>query len=147
MKEDQYYLFVYGSLREGFHHPAHEYISRYFSFVAKGKIRGKLSDMGAYPAATPAEEAGFITGELYVIRNPEEFKWAIEQLDEYEGLFPEEDEGEKILFRREMTAVLIDNGEVRNAWVYWYNGDVSGRPVIESGDLLAYIAEKNNQQS
>jgi len=147
MKEDKHHLFVYGSLRKGFNHPAHEYITRYFDFVDTGKIQGQLNDMGEYPAATPCTESNFLTGELYVIRDIAEFNWALEQLDEYEGLFPEEDEGEKILFRREMTTIHTDNSGVRNAWVYWYNGDISGAPLIACGDLLAYIAEKNNQQA
>ncbi|MEP6844861.1 MAG: gamma-glutamylcyclotransferase family protein [Panacibacter sp.] len=142
MKQDQHHLFVYGSLRQGFHHAAHQYISRYFSFVYNGKIKGILSDMGDYPAATPCEEDNYIIGELYVINNEEEFNWAMEQLDEYEGLFPEVDEGEKVLFRREMTTVFTDCGETRLAWVYWYNNDVTGRPIIDSGDVIQYVKDK-----
>lgn len=145
MKQDQHHLFVYGSLRKGFHHAAHEYICKYFSFVSNGKIKGMLNDMGEYPAATATTEEHYIIGELYVINDEEEFGWAMEQLDEYEGLFPEEDEGEKALFRREMTQVFLDNGDIRYAWVYWYNGDVSGKPVIASGDVLQYLAEKYKQ--
>jgi hypothetical protein len=26
--------------------------------------------------------------------------------------------------------------------VYWYNGDVTGKPVIESGDVLEYLNNK-----
>jgi len=98
--------------------------------------------MGEYPAATPCDEEHYIIGELYEINNEEEFEWAIDQLDEYEGLFPEEDEGEKVLFRREMTPIFLDNGDIKNAWVYWYNGDVEGRPIIASGDVLQYIEER-----
>ena len=145
MKQDQYNLFVYGSLRQGFHHAAHQYISKYFSFVGNGKMKGVLSDMGEYPAATPCEDGHFIIGELYEINVEEEIDWALEQLDEYEGLFPEEDEGEKALFRREMTQIFLDNGDICHAWVYWYNGDVEGRPVIASGDVLQYLQEKYKQ--
>jgi gamma-glutamylcyclotransferase (GGCT)/AIG2-like uncharacterized protein YtfP len=145
MKQDEYNLFVYGSLRNGFHHAAHQYISKYFSFVCPGKIKGTLSDMGEYPAATPCDEEQYIVGELYAINNEEEFEWAIDQLDEYEGLFPEEDEGEKVLFRREKTQIFLDNGDTTHAWVYWYNGDVEGKPIIASGDVLKYLEEKYKQ--
>jgi len=145
MKQDQHHLFVYGSLRRGFHHAAHQYISKYFSFVRIGKIKGTLCDMGEYPAATPCDEEHYIIGELYAINNEEEFEWAIDQLDEYEGLFPEEDEGEKVLFRREITQVFLDNGDIQQAWVYWYNGDVEGKPIIASGDVLQYLEEKYKQ--
>jgi gamma-glutamylcyclotransferase (GGCT)/AIG2-like uncharacterized protein YtfP len=131
-----YHLFVYGSLRSGFHSPAYEYISRYFDLIGKAKVRGKLFDLGEYPAAVPAEDDHFITGELYKIRKEPEFSWAIGQLDDYEGVMPEE--GEKALYRRATTEVFMDNRIVK-AWVYWYNGNVEGRPLIISGDIMDYL--------
>jgi gamma-glutamylcyclotransferase (GGCT)/AIG2-like uncharacterized protein YtfP len=79
-----YYLFVYGSLLSGFQSPAYDYIRRYFTLISPAKIKGKLYDMGDYPAAVPATEDLFITGELYLIKNEPEFSWAMGQLDDYE---------------------------------------------------------------
>ena len=132
-------LFVYGSLRSGFHNPMYEYISRFFTVVGKAKVKGKLFDLGEYPAAIPADEDVFIIGELYVAKNQQEFSWAIGQLDDYEGLDVEE--GETPLYERKVTEVHI-NDKVTHAWVYWYNGDVSGKPVIASGDMLEYFKNK-----
>ena len=134
-----YKLFVYGSLRSGFHSTAFEYISRYFLFVSEAKIKGKLFDMGEYPAAIPTSENIFIVGELYTIKQENEFAWAIGQLDDYEGLNVEA--GEVQLYRRELTEVYFDN-QVTHAWIYWYNADVSGRPSIDSGDLIQYLQQK-----
>lgn len=134
-----YQLFVYGSLRKGFHSHAYEYISRFFSFVGEAKVRGKLFDMGSYPAGLPTNDNHFIIGELYKIKHENEFSWAIGQLDDYEGMSVESDEVQ--LYRREITEVNI-NGQVTHAWIYWYNGDISGRPVIPSGDILQYFQEK-----
>lgn len=134
-----YYLFVYGSLRSGFQSPAYEYISRFFSYVGEARIKGQLFDMGSYPAALPSGVSSYIKGELYKIKNESEFSWAIGQLDDYEGVSVEPDEIQ--LYRREITEVYHNN-EITRAWVYWYNGDVSGRPVIESGDLMQFIANK-----
>ena len=134
-----YQLFVYGSLRSGFHSPVYEYISRFFSFVGNAKVRGKLFDMGSYPAGLPTNESSFIVGELYKVNNPAEFSWAIGQLDDYEGVAVEPDEVQ--LYRREITEVYI-NGQMTHAWIYWYNGDVSGRHVIASGDLMEYLQGK-----
>ena len=134
-----YKLFVYGSLRSGFHSVAFEYISRFFSFVADAKVKGKLFDMGEYPAAIPTSENIFIVGELYTIKQENEFPWAIGQLDDYEGLNVEA--GEVQLYRRELTEVYFDN-QATHAWIYWYNADVSGRPSIDSGDLMKYIQGK-----
>ena len=132
-------LFVYGSLRSGFRSPAYEYISRYFDLVGEAKVKGKLFDLGEYPAAKPTDENKFIIGELYKIRNENEFGWAIGQLDDYEGVHVDADETQ--LYMRDITEVHIDN-KITNAWIYWYQGDVNDKPVIESGDVLQYMEQK-----
>jgi len=134
-----YQLFVYGSLRSGFRSPAYEYISRYFDLVGEAKVKGKLYDLGDYPAAKPTEENKFIIGELYKIRSENEFSWAIGQLDDYEGVHVGFDETQ--LYRRDITEVYIDN-KTTKAWIYWYHGDIDDRPLIESGDVLQYIEQK-----
>lgn len=133
-----YKLFVYGSLRSGFKSHAYEYISRFFSFDGIGKVKGKLFDMGTYPAAVPAVDA-FIVGELYTIKNDAEFSWAIGQLDDYEGVTAEP--GEIQLYRRELADVFIENTKT-TAWIFWYTGSVEGKPLIESGDLIQYLQQK-----
>ena len=134
-----YYVFVYGSLRSGFHSPAYQYISNYFNLFGEAKVRGKLFDTGEYPAAIPVQEDSFIKGELYLIKNENEFSWAIAQLDDYEGVVVEKDE--QPLYRREMVDVYI-NDAIVPGWIYWYNGDLSGKPVISSGDILDYLKKK-----
>ena len=134
-----YQLFVYGSLRSGFHSPVYEYISRFFKFIGEAKVEGKLFDMGSYPAGIATNDSSFIIGELYQGKNEHEFSWAIGQLDDYEGVTVEADEVQ--LYRREITDVHLNN-QVTQAWIYWYNGDVSGRTVIASGDMLEYLSTK-----
>jgi gamma-glutamylcyclotransferase (GGCT)/AIG2-like uncharacterized protein YtfP len=135
-----YQLFVYGSLRSGFRSPVYEYISRFFTFVGEARVRGKLYDLGEYPAALPVQEDSFIIGELYIIKQEDEFSWAIGQLDDYEGVNIEV--GEEKLYYRELADVLL-NDTVTRAWIYWFKGDVSGQPLITSGDLIQYMGEKN----
>jgi gamma-glutamylcyclotransferase (GGCT)/AIG2-like uncharacterized protein YtfP len=134
-----YHLFVYGSLRSGFRSPAYEYISRFFNFIGEARVKGKLFDMGSYPGAVPASDDAFIIGELYIIKDDSDFSWAIGQLDDYEGVNVESDEMQ--LYRRELADVFINN-EVIPAWIYWYSGNVNGRPEIVSGDLLEYLQHK-----
>ena len=134
-----YRLFVYGSLRSGFRSPVYEYISRFFHFVGEAKVRGKLYDLGSYPAGITTHEESFIIGELYEVNEENEFSWAIGQLDDYEGVNVESDEVQ--LYRREITEVYINN-ESTHAWIYWYYGDVSGRTMITSGDLMQYLHQK-----
>jgi gamma-glutamylcyclotransferase (GGCT)/AIG2-like uncharacterized protein YtfP len=141
MNESQLHtLFVYGSLRQGFQSEAYGYISRYFTFAGDAKVKGRLYDMGTYPAAQPGEDEAYIVGELYEIKDKAEFEWAIEQIDDYEGLNVEV--GETPLYRRSSTKALLADGSLVDAWVYWYNDSVEGKPVIESGDVLEYIKNK-----
>lgn len=134
-----YQLFVYGSLRSGFHSPVYEYISRFFKFIAEAKVKGKLYDLGSYPAGISTNDDSFIIGELYQAKNEHEFSWAIGQLDDYEGVSVEADEVQ--LYRREVVDVHL-NGSITKAWIYWYNGDVTGKPLIASGDMLEYMSRK-----
>jgi len=95
--------------------------------------------MGSYPAGICTDENCFIVGELYQAKNEHEFSWAIGQLDDYEGVAVEADEIQ--LYRREITEVHLNN-EITQAWIYWYNGDVTGKPFIASGDMLEYLSSK-----
>ena len=139
MEKPVYHLFVYGSLRSGFRSPAYEYISGYFNFIGDAKVKGKLFDMGSYPAAVPSDDDAYIIGELYSIRDETEFSWAIGQLDDYEGVNVESDEVQ--LYRRELTEIVAA-GNRMPAWIYWYNGDVNGKPAITSGDMMEYLKSK-----
>lgn len=136
---ESFFIFVYGSLRKGFQSEAYEYISRYFDLVGDAKVKGQLYDLGDFPAALPSFGEYFIIGELYKIKNEQEFSWAIGQLDDYEGLIVEQDEFP--MYKREITNVYI-NDQVIPAWVYWYNADISGKPLVPSGDILEYLKNK-----
>lgn len=136
-----YNLFVYGSLRSGFKSHAYEYISRFFSFVGDAKVKGKLFDLGTYPAGIPSSDESYIVGELYTIKHQPEFGWAIGQLDDYEGVAVESDEIQ--LYQRGLVDVIINDTATR-AWIYWYMGSVEGKPLIESGDMIQYLQQKNN---
>lgn len=139
MQQEIYQLFVYGSLRSGFHHPAYEYISKYFLLVGNATVQGQLFDMGEYPAAIPVFTGHYIKGELYALKHTDEFSWAIAQIDDYEGIYPEL--GELPLYRRDIATVHC-NGLMHSAWIYWYNGNVTGHLPIESGDVLEYLKQK-----
>ncbi len=133
-------LFVYSSLRTGFHQQAYEYLARFFSFVSMGKVNGTFRDSGTELIATPTSENTFIKGELYSLNKEDDLSWVFSQLDEYEGLIPAQDE--PILYRRELTSVYKDDGSITDAWIYWYDGDVSGKPVIDIDDVFEYLKSK-----
>jgi gamma-glutamylcyclotransferase (GGCT)/AIG2-like uncharacterized protein YtfP len=133
-------LFVYGSLRSGFQSPAYEYISRYFTLIGEGRVRGRLHDLGEYPAAKPTEDEAWIVGELYHVIHENELDWALAQLDDYEGVNPDYEEEQQ--YYRDQALVSFEGNQVP-AWIYWYRGDVSGKPVVPSGDMLQYLRDKN----
>src|SRR4051794_26293550 len=141
MIPDNIYLFVYGSLRKGFHHPAYEYVSSYFTFVTESKVKGRLYDLGEHPAAIPTTDENYIKGELYEAKNAEDFVWAIEQLDVYEGVDAEEGEGEP-LFKRELTEATHGNTTI-TAWIYWYNKSLANHNFIPTGDIMDVVERKS----
>jgi gamma-glutamylcyclotransferase (GGCT)/AIG2-like uncharacterized protein YtfP len=134
-----YHLFVYGSLRSGFQSTAYEYISRYFVLTGNAKVKGTLYDLGSFPAAKPGKEDSFIIGELYQLKQDNEFGWAFGQLDDYEGVNVAYDEVQ--MYYRAITDVYFDD-QVIPAWIYWYNGDVNNKPLIASGDMIEYLQQK-----
>lgn len=144
MASEIYQLFVYGSLLSGFHHPAYEYISGYFTLIGPARVQGKLYDMGEYPAAIPVNDDAWIVGELYQLNSKDEFDWAFSQLDDYEGVVP--DPGETPLYRREPVNVVIDDRDML-AWIYWYNRDINDKPAIVSGSVLQYRDDQQKRQS
>src|SRR5438270_11343764 len=102
-----YRIFLYGSLRSGFHNTFYNYISRHFILDGLGSVQAKLYDLGEYPGAVPCTEDYFITGELYHISQYEQFELIMKQLDDYDGLFVATNEAP--LFRREAVHVLFQN--------------------------------------
>lgn len=124
------YIFVYGTLRRDAGHRAHGYIERFFVWVGKGSVKGKLFDAIEYPAGVPTNEECRIVGELYKLKEAEDFDRAMRVLDEYEGCY----DGPS-LFRRAMADVMMNDGIVK-AWIYWYNRPVTGMRWIKSGDFL-----------
>ncbi|MEO6135228.1 MAG: gamma-glutamylcyclotransferase family protein [Ginsengibacter sp.] len=138
-------LFVYSSLRKGFQQADYDYIAEFFSFISDAKVEGTLSILNHVPVATNGATNTFIKGELYEIKNEQNISYVMGQLDGYEGLVVEENEIP--LYRRELTKVFLNDGSESEAWVYWYNGDVSGLPIIPSGDVFDFIEIFRNSHS
>jgi len=108
-------LFVYGTLRRGFR--LHHHLKRLGAqFVASGKVRAELFDLGEFPGARASSKPGkTVVGELYRLHKVVN---SLQVLDEIEGFSPRNPE--KGMFQRGTTAVTLPNGERRRAWIYWY---------------------------
>ena len=122
------FLFVYGTLLRGFASLESWQRRVRAEFAGRGRIKGKLYDLGEYPGAITDSEH-LVRGELYELRNPGN---AVKILDEYEWYSPLHPE--RSLFVRAVTPVVMDNGGEKEAWVYFYNGQVDERKLIAGGD-------------
>ncbi len=104
-------LFVYGTLRKG---SSQHSLLRQGRFAGTGTIRATLYDLGTgFPAAVEEGTRALTEGELYEI--PQDL---LDELDEYEGYYPDGSE-ESLYDRREMR-VRTRQGDVP-AWVYLMN--------------------------
>ena len=131
------YLFVYASLRAGFHSPAYEYITRFFQPAGEAFVKGKFFFTGKTPVAISSDE-DVIEGELYKLKDLHDFSWAFSQLDDYEGLNVEE--GEVPLYKRELVTVTSSNLSV-SAWIYWYNRNTEGLPAIPASEISGLLQQ------
>lgn len=125
------YLFVYGTLRREYGLDLMREIADWLVYIAEGRIKAALYDLGLYPAAVAEGEGSKeITGDVYQLTDS---KTIFAVLDEYEG----ED------FRRGLTVVKMKTGEEKEAFVYWYTGQTEKALLIEEGDYLTYVKNKN----
>ena len=126
-------MFFYGTLRTGFNRTTRAGIDDFLKFSGRGWIHGKLFDLGIYPAAIPASD-GRIWGEVYEF---DDVDFVLGALDDIEGYT--HDDPDRSLYTRLRTKVTLEDGQARDAWVYFYNAPLGAAPRIPSGDYLAHI--------
>lgn len=113
----------YGSLRRGFGAQELLGINARLRPLGTGRIAGTLVDCGEYPALV--DGPGWVAAEFYSAED----RTVIATLDAYEDCHPARPD--QSLYRREWRPV---EGPVSHAWVYVYNRDPAGLPVIPGGD-------------
>ncbi len=129
------WLFVYGTLRRTIKSPMAAVLGRDAIYVGRAFMRGRLYEVGPYPAASESAAADDkVFGELWRIQQPTPL---FKQLDDYEecsAQYPQPHE-----YVRKVLPVTRDSGEILLAWCYVYNLDTSGLQRIMSGDYLDFI--------
>ncbi|MFQ5778596.1 MAG: gamma-glutamylcyclotransferase [Terriglobia bacterium] len=122
-------LFVYGTLRRGF--PLHAYLDKKVArYLGKGKICGRLYDLGQFPGAIPSQSpTDEIEGELYELIDASK---QLSELDAVEEFDP--DRPGKSLFVRQLAEVELETGQKLNAWVYFLPGKPTSGRLVQSGD-------------
>jgi gamma-glutamylcyclotransferase (GGCT)/AIG2-like uncharacterized protein YtfP len=126
-------VFFYGTLMAGFDRRRRAGIDNQLKYVGRGAIRAALFDLGLYPAAVPAPD-GHVWGEVYEMAGAAA---VLRALDEIEGY--SEDHPDRSLYVRQETDVVLPDGTVALASVYFYNAPLGRATRIHSGDYLEHV--------
>jgi gamma-glutamylcyclotransferase (GGCT)/AIG2-like uncharacterized protein YtfP len=131
-------LFVYGSLRSDAPRErqaaraAHALLAAGAVLEGKATLSGRLYAPDWYPGLVPGPGAKVhatkVRGEVWRIENP----GLLAKLDEYEGE----------AYIREPRRVTLKDGRRVTAWTYRYVADLSGVPLIASGDYLDWVRKR-----
>lgn len=124
------YLFSYGTLLPD-HAPAEiaPVVSR-LRPIGRGKVRGRLYDLGDYPGAVLSKTGPVIVGQIFELPDAPE---VIKKLDEYEGFDPAHPQGS--LFVRKRSLVTVGNGKKVWCWIYVYNRHPGDAVPVTGGDF------------
>jgi gamma-glutamylcyclotransferase (GGCT)/AIG2-like uncharacterized protein YtfP len=127
-------LFVYGTLMSTIGHRMALRLAREGRLIGPAAVRGRLYDLGAYPALVEADaEGGEVYGEVHALTDPAaSFRW----LDAYEGIVP----GRDCEYVRVQRSVRLETGAELTAWLYLYRAPVVGRRLIKCGRWTSRFA-------
>jgi gamma-glutamylcyclotransferase (GGCT)/AIG2-like uncharacterized protein YtfP len=127
------YVFFYGTLMRQFERPGRARLDEKLRPIGRGSIAAALFDVGLYPAAIPASDSR-VWGELHEMLDPNA---VLPTLDELEGFSASETVTS--LYTREQVPVILPDGSIVSAWVYFYNAPLGRATRIASGDYLEHL--------
>lgn len=123
------YLFSYGTLQPGRAPAEIAPVVRRLRPVGRGKVRGRLYDLGEYPGAVLSRTGRVIVGQIFEVPDSPDI---IEKLDEYEGFDPAHPRAS--LFVRKRSFVSAGNGKRVLCWIYVYNRNPGDAPPVAGRD-------------
>jgi gamma-glutamylcyclotransferase (GGCT)/AIG2-like uncharacterized protein YtfP len=128
-------LFVYGTLLKGLGHPLAKRLQGESDFLGEGCFRGRLFDLGEYPAAVLDKKGETkVKGEVYRLHHP---KQTLFWLDAYEGTG--EGEPEPWEYERKPVSVCLKRqAHWMDCWVYLYALAHDGLFCIPNGDYYTF---------
>jgi gamma-glutamylcyclotransferase (GGCT)/AIG2-like uncharacterized protein YtfP len=124
------YLFSYGTLLPSRAPAEIAPVVRRLRRVGRGRVHGRLYDLGEYPGAVLSKSGPLIAGQIFELPDDPE---VIKKLDAYEGFNPSRQQGN--LFVRKRRLVNIDNGKRVWCWIYVYNRHPGNAPSVAGGDF------------
>ncbi|WP_300380523.1 gamma-glutamylcyclotransferase [Henriciella sp.] len=119
----------YGLLKQGAAGaPAHLDFPAHGEFLGPCQFRGRMLDLGGFPGVVPGEDT--CRGVLYRL----DTQSLASEMDAFESITPDDPAGS--LYRRETTDLIDTSGQPtgRTAWIYIYNQNSDGYPVLEDGN-------------
>ena len=126
-------VLFYGTLMAGFDRRRRAGIDSKLTYIGRGAIRAALFDLGLYPAAVPAPD-GHVWGEVYEMADPEQVLAALDGIEGYRA-----DDPDRSLYVRQQAEVVLPDGTLASAHVYFYNAPLGRAPRIRSGDYLEHV--------
>lgn len=137
-KEDVKYLFVYGSLMEGFFNSERALVGKVRKRI-KAKTKGKLYHLidKGYPAMIDGEDT--VYGELLITDGLGELFPALNKIENYFGKNDPRNEYDRLIIE-----VETQNGEKVSTYIYMYNEDnvdnqQDKKEYIPNGDWKEYM--------
>ena len=124
------YLFLYGTLKPDEADREVTDIVKRLRTLGRGRVPGKLFDLGEYPGAiVDVSSNTFVNG--LVVELPLD-RAALDALDRYEEFDPSNPQNS--LFIRTRTTVQLVSGKSVQGWIYVYNRDPGDAPIVRGGE-------------
>ena len=127
-------VFVYGTLLKG------ENLNSCLNnsqFIGYGFTKGALFDLGYYPGIRKGYDD--VYGELYEVNDE-----TLRQLDQIERYCPG-NQAQSLYMRKEVTIIMLHDGSLEQAYVYFYNRECDDENKIVCGDYRRYKMEQSSK--
>jgi gamma-glutamylcyclotransferase (GGCT)/AIG2-like uncharacterized protein YtfP len=132
------HLFVYGTLLPELAPESLRGLIGQLRSLGAASVPGTLCDLGAFPGAVLSDEAVLrVRGQVLELPADPVF---LGILDGYEGFDPGRPEAS--LFVRVRRTVTLAAGNTLSCWIYAYNDNPGGAPLIEDGDYRCWLAAR-----
>lgn len=128
------YLFVYGTLMQGFTNPFAKKIRQNGTWLGKAFFKGELYDLGEYPGAVYGTQSlSRVYGEVWEVRD---FPKVIAALDRYEGIYDSNPE-----YVRTQLPVTFENETTHLCWTYLFCHSTELFIFISHGDYRKWLSD------
>ena len=122
-------VFFYGTLLPQHTPPAMRRVVARLRLLGEGSVRGRLYDLGDYPGAVLDDASDKrVYGAVFQLPDRSTI---LDELDRYEGY--DAASPSLCLFVRRRYPVELSDCNILECWVYEYNGNSAGVPIIASG--------------